>query len=195
MILSLWELIDIVIMTLAIGFIFMDLFPKPAASETLEYIPVKAFNWIAFKFSCWVTAPAIVLHEFSHKIAAIALGFSATLHASYFGLGLGILLKLAHSPILFFVPAYVSINCASAAPCTIPPLSSAITAFAGPGMNLLLFIISRQLLKTGKYKGKTATILYLTKQINIFLFIFNMLPLPMFDGYQVFNGLWHAFAA
>ena len=29
----------------------------------------------------------------------------------------------------------------------------------------------------------------LTKQINIFLFIFNMLPIPPLDGFSVFRNL------
>jgi Zn-dependent protease len=30
----------------------------------------------------------------------------------------------------------------------------------------------------------------LTRNINLFLFIFNMIPIPGFDGFTVFTGLW-----
>jgi Zn-dependent protease len=191
MIFTIYEFIDALVMTLAIGFIFMGVFERAFRREALASYK---FNWEAFKFSCIVTAPAIILHELAHKFVALALGFTATFNASYFGLALGIFLKLIKSPLIFFVPAFVEISCGTAS-CIITPLDSALTALAGPGMNLLVFLVCWLLLKKGKYTGMTAAILLLTKQINLFLFIFNMIPLPGFDGYHVYGNLWRAFSA
>jgi Zn-dependent protease len=187
MILTLAELGDIVIMTAAIGYIFMDMF-KRTSRVGVDYDPLKFhvspnFDFEAFKFSCFVVAPGIVLHELGHKFAALMLGLSATLHASLGGLALGIALKLMHFGFIIFVPGYVAITGGT-------PLQGSITAFAGPFTNLMLFVIPVIILRYGKgMKHRTRLILLLTKRINLFLFIFNMLPFGFFDGAKVFEGL------
>ena len=185
MILSLSEIIDVFVMTAVVGYIFMDLF-KLQRTEIIT-----GFDWQGFKFACLVTAPALILHELAHKFVAIAYGMQATFHAAYTWLGLGVIMKLLHFGFIFFVPAYVSIGCATK-PCTITPLSGAAIAFAGPAANLLIFLVCWLLLKNQNLKRQTRIILYLSKQINLFLFIFNMLPIPLFDGFKVYQGLWNA---
>lgn len=186
MIMSLSEIIDVAVMTAVVGYIFMDIL----RIQRTELIT--GFDWQGFKFACLVTAPALILHELAHKFVAIAYGMQATFHAAYTWLGLGVILKLLHFGFIFFVPAYVSFGCISE-PCSLTPLHSAIIAFAGPAANLLIFIVCWLLLKNQNLKRTTRVILYISKQINLFLFIFNMLPIPMFDGLKVYQGLWNAF--
>ena len=169
MLFGLLELVDVIVMTLAVGFIFKDLF--------------KQFDR-PFLFSCLVTAPAIILHELGHKFVALGFGLEATFNAAYSWLVIGILLKLLNTGFIFFVPAYVSISG------IVTPLQSALTAVAGPALNLLLFTTAYFLLKQKKLKTKTFIFLTVTKQINLFLFVFNMLPLPFFDGFKVYQGIW-----
>src|SRR3989344_5999683 len=176
-ILTLMELIDIVIMTAVLGYIFMDVLRKPFSPE--DYIKLRRFDWKSFKFACLATAPAIILHEFGHKIMALSFGLEATFNAAYFWLGLALLLKLAHFPFVFFVPAYVSITGSAT------NLQYSLVAFAGPFVNLILWIGSLLILKTMKIKQKHIPLLILTSRINMFLFIFNMLPIPGFDGSKV----------
>lgn len=186
MILTLRELFDAALMTVAVGYIFMSIFQ--ARSMRI------GFDWKALWFACLVTAPALVLHELAHKFVAMAAGLQATFHAAYTWLGIGILLKLAGAPFIFFVPAYVSIGCA-AHPCAIPPLISAMTAFAGPFLNLLLWVSSWAVLKYHRVRSKRWLVFwFLTKKINMLLFILNMLPIPGFDGFTFYSGLWQAFA-
>lgn len=166
---QLLELVDVIVMTLAVGFIFKDLFHQ------LEK---------PFLFSCLVTAPAIILHELGHKFVALGFGLDATFNAAYGWLAIGILLKLLNTGFIFFVPAYVSITG------MVTPAQSALVGFAGPAFNLALFATSYLLLQQRKLKTKTFIFLTVTKQINLFLFIFNMLPLPFFDGFKVYQGLW-----
>lgn len=175
MFLSLYEIFDIIVAVVATGFIFMDTFKKP----TKEYESFASRLW----FAVLIAAPAVVLHEFGHKIVALALGYQAIFHAAYFWLGLGIVLKLISFPVLFFVPAYVSIIGAEGP-------KTALIAFAGPAINGLLWIGSWIALKIGKYGRTTEAVLYYTQTINMFLFIFNMLPLPGFDGYKVVFSLF-----
>lgn len=186
MIISPRELFDAVLMTFAVGYIFMGIFQARKLGI--------GFDWQAFWMACLVTAPALILHELAHKFAAMAAGLHATFHAAYTWLGIGVLLKLVYAPFIFFVPAYVSISCA-AQPCAIPPLVSAATAFAGPCLNLILWISSWAVLKHHKLRSKKWLVFwFLTKKINMLLFILNMLPIPGFDGFTVYSGLWRAFS-
>lgn len=187
MILSIREILDILIMTLAVGYIFMGIFKF--SQDRFQ----TGFDWKAFKFACLVTAPAIILHELGHKFVAVIYGFEATFHAAYTWLGIGIVLRALQTGFIFFVPAYVSVGCGAAQNCTIPHLQMSAIAAAGPFVNLIIFFMCWILLKKKNLKKHTRIALYITKQINLFLFIFNMLPIPMFDGFKVYSGLWKVF--
>ena len=188
---TLVEIIDIVIMTAAVGYIFMAFLRMPTQHS---YLKPRKFDWESFKIACWITAPALILHELAHKFVALGYGFNATFHAAYAFLALGIILRLMGSSFIFFVPGFVAIGCNGIARCVIPPLQSAIIAGAGPFMNLALFAGAAIALKyKKKMKKRTRVILYLTKIINLFLFVFNMLPFYIFDGYKVFSGVYQHF--
>jgi Zn-dependent protease len=178
MIFSIKEILDVIIMTAAVGYIFMDLFRRQPYG----------FDKKAFAFACMVTAPALIFHELAHKFVALSFGLQATFHAAYFWLILGIAMKMLRFGFIFFVPAYVSIGGT-----TITPLESALTAGAGPFLNLLLFVTAWLLLKQKRMKRNTYIFLQVTKQINLFLFVFNMLPIPFFDGMKVYQGLFQTF--
>ena len=68
--------------------------------------------------------------------------------------------------------------------------SEALVAFAGPAMNLLLFFAFAMLASIARLKGwsETADLFFvLGAIINIVLFLFNMVPAPPLDGWNVFN--------
>ena len=144
-------------------------------------------------FAAAVVAPAIIFHELGHKLVAMGYGLPATFHAAYSWLALGIVLKLLNFGFIFFVPAFVSF------PATVTPLQSSLIAFAGPGVNLVLWLSALALLRYPRMarrigiRERHLPILALTGRINMFLFIFNMLPLPFFDGAKVFSGLLSLF--
>lgn len=211
--LSVNEIIDIVIMTVFVGFIFSDVFSKVRAAGEYSGVPDsssvddstdnpsgniavrnnaylskvsrfgKMWSWENFSYAIIVTAPAIILHEFGHKFVAMAFGLKAVFNAAYSWLAVGLVLKLIGFPYIFFVPAYVSIIGNTA------PLNFSLIAFAGPAVNLVLWLGALLIQKKMKMSARTAGIVNLTKQINMFLFIFNMLPVPGFDGAKVFSGL------
>ncbi|MBI2667747.1 hypothetical protein HYX17_03160 [Candidatus Woesearchaeota archaeon] len=159
-------------MTLAIGYIFSGFIKFPFIS-----------NYESLRLSVYIAAPAVILHELMHKFVAIFLGLSATFHASYPGLVLGVILKLMGSPLLILVPGYVSIPFTN-------PVYGAIVAFAGPLINLILWGLAALVLKyNNKLSQRSMTILALTKRINIILFFFNMIPIGPFDGAKVLNGI------
>jgi Zn-dependent protease len=184
------EIFDLVIMTLAVGFIFKDYIKAPAEADhdpLAHYTNNQRFFSKDFMFAVLVTAPAIILHEMGHKFVAIAYGIQATFHASYTFLGLGVLLKLLKVGFIFFVPGYVTHSA------LIPPLHTALIAIAGPGINALLWGGSKLLLKynvlSPETKKKWSPALFMTARINMFLFFFNMLPLPIFDGGHFFGAM------
>ncbi len=185
--LSIQEIIDIIIMSIAVGYILMGIFSFKRQKQ------IKFFDWQAFKFSVIVSAPALILHELGHKFVAMAYGLQPVFHAAYAWLGVGIALRLLRTGFIFFIPAYVNI-CPSGGCDTISPLALSLIAFAGPAMNLILFLGAWALLRSGKnFSPKITAILKVTRVINGFLFIFNMLPIPPFDGFKVYQGLWNAF--
>ncbi len=159
---------------------------KNPTTENSRNLKMPGFNWEDFKFAALVTAPGIVLHELGHKFVALFMGLTAEFHASYFGLFLGVFLKLISSPFIIFAPGYVML-----AGTDITPIQSFLTSFAGPFMNLSLFFVAYLILnRKNNLTRKQAITLYLTKQINLFLFMFNLIPLPPFDGYTIFTSLF-----
>src|SRR3989338_3057029 len=199
-IISIFEIADIIIMTLAVGFIFKDVFQKHHLEKfDKSYDPLdkyiettdnkeaavkrtKQFLQSSFFIACLATAPAIIFHELAHKFTALGFGIEATFHAAYFWLMIGVVLKLLNFGFIFFVPGYVRHFAASS------PLIDAAIAFAGQFLNLVLWIGAWLILKTTIVEGKLLVVLQYTKYINMFLFFFNMIPIGPFDGASVFRG-------
>lgn len=187
MILSIREIVDIVLMSVIVGFILKDLFMprKKTVYEPLDQFKSgKVWAVQGLWLSIIVTAPAIILHEFGHKFMAISFGMSAVFKAAYTWLGIGFILKL-FTGFIFFVPAYVEItNIANAS-----PLQLSIVAFAGPAVNLILWLSTLFLYQNVKINPKYLPFVILTSKINMLLFVFNMLPIPGFDGFKVYSGI------
>jgi Zn-dependent protease len=200
MLFTLQELLDVLIMTAGVSFIFMDRFAlthvvKEAVEDTIDpliayYQRRGGFDWENFWIACLITAPAVIFHELAHKLVAMSYGLQATFHAAYFWLSFGIIMKLLNTGFIFFVPGYVSF---SGAP---TPLESATIAFAGPFLNFVLWFSCWILLKYPlmKLSHRTMQILAATRYINGFLFVFNMIPFGFFDGAHVLEGLIRLFA-
>ncbi len=165
------EIVRLVIVTFAIGYIFSGFIRFPTRS-----------SYEAIKFSIYVAAPAVIIHELMHKFVAIFFGLNAEFFASYFGLAIGVFLKLINSPFIILVPGYVTIPLTT-------PLKSALIAFVGPFTNLVLWFIAILVLRLKNLSRKQVLFLVLTKRINIILFIFNMIPFGPLDGAKVLNGI------
>lgn len=175
------EIIYLVILTLAIGYIFSGFIKKP---DSARYYLRQGFNFEDLKFAIIVTAPAIILHELAHKFTAIAFGLTASFHIFWEGLGLAIFLKVIHSPFLIIAPGYVLIQQGAT------NIQNILISFAGPFSNLVLFLIAHLILTRAMRLSRIQAVgLILTKRINLLLFIFNMLPIPPLDGSHVLLGL------
>jgi len=184
------EIFDIIIMAFAIGFIFKDVFkyaPKVEVFTPEYYIKKARFKWNDFWFAVAVVAPSIILHEFGHKFVALAFGMSAVFHAAYTWLVIGIIMKLINFGFIFFVPAYTLISGG------VSHSQMAMVAVAGPLVNLVLWLGAKLALsqqKKLKLSRLNQHLLFLVSRINMFLFIFNMLPIPGFDGYSFFSSIF-----
>ena len=182
------EIFDIAAMTLVVGYLFTDIFKKPVEEDYEPLTHFKAgFDIENFKFAILVAAPAIILHEMGHKFAALSFGLEAHFEAAWLFLALALIMKLMNFGFIFIVPAYTSIFGIAT------PLEESFIAFAGPGVNLILWIFAWFALKKNLLPKKYNIALALTSRINMFLFIFNMLPIPSFDGSKVLLGLVKAF--
>jgi Zn-dependent protease len=191
-IITVQELIDMVIMVLGVGFIFSNLIRVPTRREK-TYDPLKEIEsggssrMHDFWTAVMISAPGVVFHEVAHKMAGILLGLNAVFHAHYAFLLLGALLSVMKFPFIFFVPGYVTISGYA------QPLYYAIVALAGPLLNLSLWLGSWGALKAHLVPRKYLGVVAITAQINMFLFIFNMLPIPGFDGFSVYSNLYKQF--
>ena len=192
-IITFWEITDLVLMTFFVGYIFSGIIPiRRENYDPLTHYK-RGVDFEELKFAILATAPAIILHELAHKFVALSFGLNAVFFAFYrnsFTLMLGVftlISKLTGFGFMFFVPGFVGISGNGT------NLQFASAALAGPSLNLVLWLGSWYLIKNKIYKKKHYMLLILTQRINMFLFIFNMLPIPGFDGYKVLVGLIRAF--
>ncbi len=174
---SLIEILNMIVMTLAVAFIFRRGFG-------LDRVPW----WKGMIFAAAVTAPGIILHELGHKVTALSFGLQATFGVPWLWLLFGVALAAMKSSFIFFVPAYVSIIGEAT------PLAHSLIAFMGPAINGLIWIACAVALKFQTRNNLGFALIVLTKRINGFLFLFNLLPIPPFDGFTVLYGLFQAFA-
>lgn len=175
------------VMTAFVGYLFSDIFSKPKGLIDPLTFKRNWIDWDAFKFAAMVVAPGLILHELAHKFLALSWGMEATFHAAYPWLVLGLVLKLMNFGFIVFVPAFISIVGSGT------QLQFTAIAFAGPAMNMLIWLVTELLIKKNKIPQKHMKLAFLTKEVNKFLFIFNMIPIPGFDGSKVFSGLWNTF--
>jgi Zn-dependent protease len=211
-----FEILDIILMTFILGFLFHDVFRKPveADDDVLDHYRNKSYGplgieWHDFWWSVAIVAPTILIHELGHKFTALGFGLGAVFHGAcstdylvHGGLGgffnfycdltvITIILKLVGFGFLFFVPAFVAVGQGGS------HLQYAIISFAGPFVHLVFWLTAAYLLKNKKrvrrMSKKHQLYLFFFKQINMFLFILNMIPIPGFDGFSVFYHLFKAF--
>jgi Zn-dependent protease len=161
-----------------------------------------------FQIATWLIPliVAIVFHEVSHGLVARRLGdptaaergrltFNPIRHVDPFGtLILPLVLALSHAPIFGWAKP-VPVNYRRLRH---PRRDMVLVALAGPGMNLLLAIVGALVLAatltfssnpdslgTAFVAGNALNFVL----INLFLAVFNLLPIPPFDGGHVVQGL------
>lgn len=161
-----------------------------------------------FEIATWLIPLiiAIVFHEVSHGLVARRLGdptaeergrlsLNPIRHVDPFGtVVLPLILAISHAPIFGWAKP-VPVNYQRLRN---PRRDMVLVALAGPGMNLLLAVLGAVALAATLWlssdpNGMTATLIAGNALnfilINLFLAVFNLLPIPPFDGGHVVQGL------
>jgi Zn-dependent protease len=163
---------------------------------------------IVYQIAVWLVplVIAIVFHEVAHGLVARRLGdptaaergrlsLNPVKHVDPFGtVILPMILAVSHAPLFGWAkPVPVDYRRLRN-----PRRDKVLVALAGPGMNLLLALIGSALLAAtvawsggandGGARFVAANALNFVL-INIFLGVFNLLPVPPFDGGHVVEGL------
>ena len=175
---SLSEIFQLIIVTIVVGYIFSGVYSQFIKKSS------KRFDWEDFTFSIYVAAPGIILHELMHKFVGMGLGINAFFEAWPTGLVIGVVLKLIGSSFILLAPGYVVL------PGLAPGLEMFLTALAGPATNALLWGLGAYMIKNAKNQSRKVALFWaMTAKLNMWLFIFNMIPLPPLDGFKVLTGL------
>jgi Zn-dependent protease len=165
-------------------------------------------NNIVFQIAVWLVplVIAIVFHEVAHGLVARRLGdptaeqlgrlsFNPIRHVDPFGtVILPLILAFTHAPVFGWAkPVPVDYRRLRN-----PRRDMVLVALAGPGMNFLLAIVGALILFATLYLSggaRSGIALFVAANalnfilINIFLAVFNLLPVPPFDGGHVVQGL------
>jgi Zn-dependent protease len=162
---------------------------------------------LLFQAATWIVPLvfAIVLHEVSHGWTALAFGdptakrkrrlsLNPVRHVDPFGtVILPLVLAVSGAPVFGWAKPVPVV----ARRMRNPRLHMMLVALAGPGMNLALALISAFALALLRWIAPGAGIGWIFLEmnlinfllINVFLAIFNLLPIPPFDGGHVVEGL------
>lgn len=182
MFITISEIIAVLAMTFGIGYIFSGYFKRSPDEDPLSYY-TKNSVWEDTKFASMIAAPPLVFHELAHKLVAMGFGAEAVLNAPYMMYAIVVLLKTIGFPLLFFVGGYVSHT-------PLPAFPSALVSIAGIATNFLIWGICVFLVKKKIVPRKYYSIVIPMGKLSLFLGIFNLIPIPGFDGYHFITALF-----
>jgi Zn-dependent protease len=162
---------------------------------------------VLFQAATWIVPLvfAIVLHEVSHGWAALAFGdptakrkrrlsLNPVRHVDPFGtVILPLVLAVSGAPVFGWAKPVPVV----ARRMRRPRLHMMLVALAGPGMNLFLALVAAFALALLRWIAPAEGIGWIFLEtnlinfllINVFLAVFNLLPIPPFDGGHVVEGL------
>ncbi len=135
---------------------------------------------------------ALPIHEFAHAATAIALGddtpkwqgrytLNPLVHIDPIGAVLIFLVGFGWAKPVQWNPRNIDID---------PRWGSILVAIAGPLSNLVLALVSVVIFRADIVQSRfVSQFLLFFAQINVLLFVFNMLPIPPLDGSHVLFAL------
>ncbi len=148
-----------------------------------------AFDNLPF-FISWVMIItfSICIHEFAHARTALALGDDTA--AANGHLSLNPLVQMGWASLLMLVLIGIAWGAVPVNPRRLGRVGHAKVAFAGPAANLILCLVCS--VAAGIIGAFTSSafiegFLLMAAMANAVLFLFNLLPIPMFDGWTVLS--------
>ena len=167
------ELRDIAISVGVLAAAFTIIYARANTTFFSDNIAVNSAMW--FVTSLVIVSVCFLLHEFGHKF--VAQKYGAWAEYRMFPQGLGLCLLFSFFGFLFAAPGAVVING------YIDQKRNGIISVAGPAVNLVLGALFIGLLfVTG---GRLHAIIYLLAHFNVFLALFNLIPIPPLDGSKI----------
>lgn len=167
------ELKEIVISVAVLALAFTLIYARSNTSLFNSNIVLNTVCW--FMVSIIIVSVCFLLHEFGHKFTAQRYGAWAEYRMYPQGLVISLVTSLIG--ILVAMPGAVYISG------YIDAKKNGIISIAGPGVNLILGALFMVL--TFVTTGYVNIIVYLLAHFNIFLALFNMLPIPPLDGSKI----------
>lgn len=150
--------------------------------------PTLYFSWIVFVMF------SICCHEYAHAHTALHFGDDTAARSGHLTLNPLVQMGLQSMIILaLFGLAWGAVPVSGGR--IRRPYQRALVAFAGPLMNLILCLIFSLLtVVAGAFGAKSAvSFLFIGGAVNGMLFVFNILPVPVLDGFAVLSAFHPAF--
>lgn len=151
------------------------------AESPLDYI-----SWVL------IIVFSICVHEYAHARAALRYGDDTAARAGH--LTLNPLVQMGLQSLLILALIGIAWGAVPIDPSRMRRADRAKVAFAGPAANLILAIafaglavLAIRVLGASHIEG-APSLLVTAARANATLFIFNMLPIPMFDGWTVLEN-------
>lgn len=125
-----------------------------------------------------------LLHELAHKFIAKKFGCAAEYKAYYKGLGLAVLFAIiTNGSFIFAAPGAVYFSGLN-----LSKKKIGLVSLSGPATNIILFSIFFTLSKIVFPGMGFLTMLFgMAAVINIWLALFNLIPIPLLDGQKIFS--------
>lgn len=153
------------------------------AESPLDYI-----SWVL------IVVFSICVHEYAHARVALRCGDDTAARAGH--LTLNPLVQMGPRSLLVLALIGIAWGAVPIDPSRLRRVDRTKVAFAGPAANLILAVVfagltvaAIRLMGTGRVEG-APSLLATASRANATLFIFNMLPIPMFDGWSVLEGFF-----
>ena len=166
---------------------------SPLKSTLVYYVHMDIGNIVSFIIVMGCLLVAMTVHEFMHAYAGYKLGDTTARDEGRISLNPIRHMDLFTTVLLpAFTWVFLHVLILAAKPVPFNPnrvrygdMGAALIAFAGPLSNLVLAVLTSLLMHGVDAYSFTGELLALFRQLNIALFVFNMIPIPPLDGSRV----------
>ena len=173
------EVKDLILSSIALAFIFSFDFSFFRDPISILLKALVLFFIILFSF---------IPHELAHKFVAIKYGYYAKYEMWKHGLLFALVLAIiSNGGFIFAAPGAVVIYSIDHFRKSRKTLTkeNGIISMAGPMTNIIMSILALLLLKLFAFGAVATLILGYLSRVNAFLALFNMIPIPPFDGSKI----------